>query len=431
MAQRRQARGKVIVGSLDAGRKRGTPAQNPAAALQIAQSLISAGKYEPAIAMLRSIPGMPPRVAALLGLCHMNRGDNAAAISVFEEALKSDSNNRELLKNLAIACVLGNRHADAVTIAERLLTWKPDDAPLYDVLSYGYGYLENLEKARENGERSLLLKDGEATADPPSFSLPPEPAPPFSRDRRDNIIAYSLWGDKPHYVGNLIENARLAPHIYPEWSVRVYCDDTVPTDARKVLADLGVDLRSMPRAHAVLDGLYWRFQVINDPKGRRFLVRDCDSLLNVQERAAVDQWLASGKYFHVMRDYFTHTALIMAGMWGGCCGILPPLANLRKAFRPRQLVTSQIDQWFLGSMIWPLIKSSCFIHDSLFRVFGSVPFPEYGRLPPGKHVGLSLRARYQPPRTRLKVTQTATPQPFTARKTISGKFSAQVSRAKK
>jgi hypothetical protein len=55
-------------------------------------------------------------------------------------------------------------------------------------------------------------------------------------------------------------------------------------------------------------------------------VRDADSVLNLRERLAVDDWLASGRWFHIMRDWWSHTDLVLAGMWGGVAGVLPPCA---------------------------------------------------------------------------------------------------------
>ena len=49
---------------------------------------------------------------------------------------------------------------------------------------------------------------------------------------------------------------------------------------------------------------------------------------------AVDEWLTSGRYFHVMRDWFIHTDLIIAGMWGGVGGALPSLERSVGEIKP-------------------------------------------------------------------------------------------------
>jgi hypothetical protein len=117
------------------------------------------------------------------------------------------------------------------------------------------------------------------------------------------------------------------------------------------------------------------------------LIRDADSIINTKERVAVDAWLASDKHFHIMRDFYSHTEVILAGMWGGVAGVLPPLEELRSEFEPDAGPTSTYDQIFLREMIWPTVRQSVLVHDSLYEVLGGQPFPPYGRLAPNRHVG--------------------------------------------
>ena len=135
------------------------------------------------------------------------------------------------------------------------------------------------------------------------------------------------------------------------------------------------------------DGLFWRFLPINDGRTRHFLIRDADSIINRREQAAVTEWLASGKAFHVMRDWWTHTEVILAGMWGGIGGVLPPLQTLLKGFQSTSLANWHVDQWFLRAQVWPTVRQSCLIHDSKFSAFGSRDFPTGSDLPDGQHVG--------------------------------------------
>lgn len=87
-----------------------------------------------------------------------------------------------------------------------------------------------------------------------------------------------------------------------------------------------------------------------DPTVGRFLARDCDSVVNARERAAVDERLRSPAWFHAMRDFPSHTDLLLAGMWGGVAGVLPPLARLLEGFTFDPLTQSRTaDQRFLGS----------------------------------------------------------------------------------
>jgi hypothetical protein len=195
------------------------------------------------------------------------------------------------------------------------------------------------------------------------------------------------------YQRGAIANATVAPYLYPGWRCRFYLDDTVPIDTRSALLNAGAEVMIMARHLRPTDGLFWRFLVTEDPGVARFLIRDCDSVINIRERMAVGEWLNSNRYFHIMRDCASHADLILAGMWGGVAGVLPSLTKLLEGFSYSTLTESRIaDQLFLGRIVWPLIKPSCLIHDRLYRVFGARDFPAGAELLAGHHVGENVSA---------------------------------------
>jgi hypothetical protein len=81
-------------------------------------------------------------------------------------------------------------------------------------------------------------------------------------------------------------------------------DGSVPIAVRERLMDLGADVVLMSAAKSAFSALFWRF-LVADPGVDRSLIRDADSVVNVRERVPVDRWIASGKHFHVMRDFWT------------------------------------------------------------------------------------------------------------------------------
>jgi hypothetical protein len=120
----------------------------------------------------------------------------------------------------------------------------------------------------------------------------------------------------------------------------------------------------------------------------RYLVRDADSLLSVQQRVAVDEWLASEFAFHMIRDWYSHTDLILAGLWGGTSGNLPGFEkNFKDYYNQQPYKDRKLDQNFLSEKVWSVFRRSCLIHDDFFGNFDARPFPLYGKLPPGQHVG--------------------------------------------
>lgn len=52
---------------------------------------------------------------------------------------------------------------------------------------------------------------------------------------------------------------------------------------------------------SLVQGMFWRWLVAEDPDVERFLIRDVDSRLNEREARAVDEWILSGKAYHIMR----------------------------------------------------------------------------------------------------------------------------------
>ncbi|KAF7276007.1 hypothetical protein GWI33_011016 [Rhynchophorus ferrugineus] len=80
-----------------------------------------------------------------------------------------------------------------------------------------------------------------------------------------------------------------------------------------------------------------------------------------------------------MRDYFSHTELILAGMWGGTRGAIHHIETLITDYiqTGNYLAKRVMDQHFLRYCIYPIIKQSMLHHDSLFEIQGSQPFPEH------------------------------------------------------
>ncbi len=219
----------------------------------------------------------------------------------------------------------------------------------------------------------------------------PPSGPPAARaggPRTMDVVAFSLWGAQPLHTIGAEENARLAPQLYPGWECRVYHDGSVPPAVLDALADAGARLIPMPDGGDG-GGFYWRYLVSDDPLVRRFVCRSCHARINPREAAAVRDWIASDRPFHVMRDHVLHTDPMMGGLWGGMAGVLPPLAPLvgrfaRSATGPRQ------DRRFLRQQVWPLVRDRALIHDAHHPGHG-VLFPPVIDAGAAGHVGGMVR----------------------------------------
>ncbi len=213
---------------------------------------------------------------------------------------------------------------------------------------------------------------------------------------QENIIAYSLFGHLPRYCETAIINIDLAKEIYPEFRCRFYVNNSVPEHVQNRLREKGAQVVQVTTEQAQLSGLFWRFLVMDDPSVNCFLIRDADSLVSYRERAAVDEWLASGKWFHCMHDFYSHTELILAGMWGGFNGVFHHIEqHIQEYVATGKYLTERVmDQHYLRYCIWPTLVQSVLIHDSQNFDPNASAFPPYTQRKdfedlPKFHVGMN------------------------------------------
>ncbi|HHH44374.1 MAG TPA: hypothetical protein ENK49_09565, partial [Gammaproteobacteria bacterium] len=290
-----------------------------------------------------------------LGLQYFAAREFENAAAAFSRVQGLDSGFHDVSLNLGLSLVRCNRIEEGIAQLESVANREENNTHLLDGLADAWWKKGDRRKARQYGERSLAIKDNQACSASPGFELEKESVPPFRPDNpAENIISFSLFGQARQYHDGALRNAVVAAGLYPGWTCRFYCDDRVPEHTRGALAETGAQLVMMRRPPRPADGLFWRFLVADDPAVVRYLVRDCDSLLNVREKCAVDEWLVSQRLFHVMRDHGSHTATMLAGMWGGVARSMPSLSRLLQGFAYDPLTESRIaDQCFLGRIVWP------------------------------------------------------------------------------
>ncbi|MGL4356683.1 MAG: tetratricopeptide repeat protein [Aeromonas popoffii] len=317
--------------------------------------------------------------------------DPASAAQVLEMTHQMAPENDEVLRNLGISLSRSGQYERAVERLQILLVRAPADFHALDALCASLAKLGRHAEAAVAGTRALTLKDRVARYQPGDWSLPDDEPSTWlaSRESKQDVIAFSLWGKAPRYLRGAIDNVQAATYLYPGWRVRFYVDESVPSAMVTCLQELGAEVLVQAPGQSQRQRLCWRFLVVNDPQVGRFLVRDVDSVLSVRERVAVDDWLVSGRWFHIMRDWWSHTDLVLAGMWGGIAGVLPPLTPLLDAYQPEAMETPNIDQWFLRDTLWGYLAQSCLVHDRCFTPPGALPWP---RPAPdgGEHVGQDI-----------------------------------------
>ena len=204
-------------------------------------------------------------------------------------------------------------------------------------------------------------------------------------------LSYSLYGFNPRYAVGIINVVKRIPKTFPGWQAWIYHDDTFPPDVIRVLSlprwnhiKLINTQKEFPSwVHRELNPMTWRFLIASDPRVDVYAIRDGDSLPSSREKAAVDEWLRSGKAFHIMRDHMMHNpknfAPILGGMWGGLHKSVPNMDQLLRTHYAKQAKGRKRyaeDQNFLWQNIMPLAYNNCLQHDSYYcRESNAIAFP--------------------------------------------------------
>ncbi len=228
-----------------------------------------------------------------------------------------------------------------------------------------------------------------------------------------NVISFSLYGSDPKYNIGAVRNLELQPIYYPGWICRFYVDDTVPIGTVQTLECGGAECIRMPRGDGN-EGLFWRFEAAFDTDIDRFVVRDCDSRLNIREAHAVQEWISSGCYFHCMRDHPGHDIPIIGCGWGARREhylnrifdherkFRAFIADMKKPDTPvlKRSKYFYFDQIWLMLHVWPAVQDVTLVHFSnrISDKFGHGQFERPFRvtLPEGQFVGQQWGADDKP-----------------------------------
>ena len=117
--------------------------------------------------------------------------------------------------------------------------------------------------------------------------------------------------------------------------------------------------------------MFWRFEAASDPTVEVMISRDTDSRLSYREKEAVNEWLATDRGFHIMRDHPWHGYPVLGGMWGVKQGCIPDMIHLINEFNQEDLYGT--DYKFFAELILPRLRpENIMIHDPFFE---GNPFP--------------------------------------------------------
>ncbi|WP_206365981.1 tetratricopeptide repeat protein [Caballeronia sp. SBC2] len=309
-------------------------------------------------------------------------GDFQSGAKFAEEALQITPGNMSILPDYALCLMRTNAFDQAYRVYMSIHNAPASQRKLasstwLDGLVEVCGWLGKTEEMREYGLRSLRASDAKCGANS-SEPIPDHAPQPFNAaNPAENVIAYSLFGSNPRYCEPAVMNAQMTRDVFKGWTCRVYLDASVPEHVQRRLKEAGAEVVFM-EPDANVHPLMWRFLVIDDSSVKRFLLRDADALLSEREYAAVQEWVESPYYFHVIRDYFTHTELILAGLWGGCAGVLHNAVASMQQFAAKNADSGRfVDQHYLREHVWSTLRKSVLSHDDIFGFHDAKPFPPH------------------------------------------------------
>ncbi|OQX37606.1 MAG: hypothetical protein B0D91_06225 [Oceanospirillales bacterium LUC14_002_19_P2] len=324
--------------------------------------------------------------------------DYATALEVTRSLQRYLPDDSEVAVNLGTLQLMTGDVTGSLKTLQQLIQREPHNVVAFDSitqLAYSTG---NYDAAKHYGRLSLEAKDA-AVCSPDKLvaletrtGMKPGAKAEIPASSGLQVISYSLWGNNPVYLKGAVRNAYAALVVYPGWQCRFYCGENVPAATLMALREAGAELIMMPEDQGYFYGLFWRFLVADDLTVSRYLIRDADSPLTLQERLAVDQWIRSGKSCHLIRDWYSHSELILAGLWGSVRGVLPKLQPLFNKYYRNNTKERTIDQLFLREIVWPYVRNSHLAHDDYFNFGYTVKYPNRDQNPQGTHIGQSWDA---------------------------------------
>lgn len=186
-------------------------------------------------------------------------------------------------------------------------------------------------------------------------------------------ISFSLWGSDPKYTVGAIRNAEISAELYKDWKLKYYIANSVPNQIIYSLEEFSNVEIIEKQNPGDWTSMFWRFEASFDDDSDVIIFRDTDSRISPREEEAVNEWLASDKTYHVMRDHPYHKFPILGGMWG---------LKKNKDYNMKGMIESFManrasdrygtDYQFLSEVLFPAIGNDVIIHDEFFD---NKPFP--------------------------------------------------------
>ena len=202
-------------------------------------------------------------------------------------------------------------------------------------------------------------------------------------DRNKKVISFSLFGHGSRYFIGARENLALQPIIYPGWICRFYVAENIPSYHIDALRSGGAEIVIM-RPEPGTVGTLWRFLTLDEKDIGVCIIRDADSRLDEREKRAVEAWLSSDKYYHIMQNHTVNPRNRMVASSWGAKGSSPVALNMRQEVenyisrQEPQNLGYGVDERFLQHVVYPRICHQALIHAVLPPFSDEIVYPYPG-----------------------------------------------------
>lgn len=171
------------------------------------------------------------------------------------------------------------------------------------------------------------------------------------------VISFCLFGENPKYTMGLLANLKIIQEMLPDFCVYVHVGTGVPPAVLEACAAFN--------AHLVLcaapDWLLPARRICFPEDADVVFARDADSRVNARDVWAMNEFMASDKTFHIVRDHVWHKSKIMAGLCGRKRAV--QLAGMLADWTPTTTGYGA-DEAFL-STVYPQVAANALIHSNI------------------------------------------------------------------
>ena len=183
-----------------------------------------------------------------------------------------------------------------------------------------------------------------------------------------NIFSFCIYGDDLKYYYGLQKNIDLIRTHYPDFYIYIYCGKDHLKSWVGRYRDQYEKVEFFPTEREGAINMLFRYMPICDDDINILFIRDADSEINGRDRWCIQQFLASTKSAHTIRDHYWHKSRLTGGLTGFKLGMLKCRHQLHDAISKTEVldpISYGGDETFLNDKIYPLVVESLLIHTSI------------------------------------------------------------------